>query len=252
MASERRPWKRQELLVALGLYLRLPFGQLHKGNPEIIKHAALLDRTPSALAMKLTNLASLDDSLERSGLRNASRADHDLWVELQADWPATADAIAKANQAIGATPPTDEESQPAGKGEDVVAQIKVRRGQALFRATVLSAYQSRCCITGLADVRLLNASHIVPWRDDPANRLNPRNGLCLSTLHDRAFDRGLIAFDADLRLLLSKELASSQTDSRDGHSGPTPDNRSSYRRNSRPISISSNTTASTSSSARDR
>ncbi len=160
--------------------------------------------------MKMGNLASLDDSLKRSGLRNASRADREMWTELQADWSATADAIAEANQAIGATTSNDEESHPASKGEDVIADTKVRRGQALFRATVLSAYQSRCCITGLADARLLNASHIVPWRDDPNNRLNPRNGLCLSALHDRAFDRGLITFDPDLCLMLSKKLGSSE------------------------------------------
>lgn len=206
MATERRPWTREELLVALGLYLQLPFGQLHQRNREIVRHSALLGRSPSALAMKLTNIASLDDSLERSGLRNASKADREIWAELQADWSATADAIAEANQAIGATTSDDDEIEPIGHGEDVIVETKVRRGQTLFRAAVVSAYQHRCCITGLADPRLLNASHIVPWRDDPANRLNPRNGLCLSVLHDRAFDRGLITFDSELRLVLSSQI----------------------------------------------
>lgn len=207
MATARRPWKRDELLVALGLYLRLPFGRLHQRNPEIVHHAELLDRTPSALAMKLTNLASLDDSIERSGLRNASAADRAMWTELQTDWSATADSIAQANERIGISA-IGEEPQPAGVGEDVIAETKVRRGQALFRATVLSAYQNRCCVTGLSDVRLLNASHISPWRDDPSNRLNPRNGLCLSALHDRAFDRGLITLDGGLRVVLSPRLES--------------------------------------------
>ena len=206
MATTRRPWTRTELLVALGLYLQLPFGQLHRRNPKIIKHAILLERSPSALAMKLTNLASLDESLKRSGLRNASKADREVWAEMQSDWSATAEAIAEANQAVGAEALDNDDSQPFALGKDVIAETTARRGQALFRATVLSAYQNRCCITGLDDARLLNASHIVPWRDDPGNRLNPRNGLCLSTLHDRAFDRGLITFDADLRLLLSPEL----------------------------------------------
>ena len=161
--------------------------------------------------MKMSNLASLDDSLKRLGLRNASQADREIWAELQADWSATAEAIAEANQAIGAEASDDDDSQQHAVGEDLIAETKMRRGQALFRATVLSAYQNRCCITGLDDARLLNASHIVPWRDDPANRLNPRNGLCLSALHDRAFDRGLITFDDDLRLLLSPELDRSQS-----------------------------------------
>lgn len=201
--TARRPWTREELLVALGLYLRVPFGQISQRNPEIIRHAALLERSPAALSMKMGNLASLDDSLERSGLRNASRADREVWAELQADWSATADAIAEANEQIGAEAVDNDPPSLDEAGKDVIAPTTVRRGQALFRATVLSAYQSRCCITDLADPRLLNASHIVPWRDDPANRLNPRNGLCLSALHDRAFDRGLITFDSDLRLVVS-------------------------------------------------
>ena len=199
------------MLVALGLYLRIPFGQISQRNAEIIKHAELLERSAGALSMKMSSLASLDDSLERLGLRNASQADREIWAELQADWSATAEAIAEANQEIGAEALDDEDSWQHAVGEDLIAETKVRRGQALFRATVLSAYQNRCCITGLDDARLLNASHIVPWRDDPANRLNPRNSLCLSALHDRAFDRGLITFDADFRLLLSPELDRSQS-----------------------------------------
>ncbi len=134
-----------------------------------------------------------------------------MWAELQADWSATADAIVEASARVGAESSRDEEisAMPTG-GEDVLMETKTRRGQELFRAAVLSAYQNRCCITGVADARLLNASHIVPWREDPENRLNPRNGLCLNALHDRAFDRGLITFDADLRLLLSPQLAQTQ------------------------------------------
>jgi len=54
--------------------------------------------------------------------------------------------------------------------------------------------------------RLLVASHIKPWRDFPNDRLNPRNGLCLSSLHDAAFDSGLITLDAEFKVVLSKRL----------------------------------------------
>jgi hypothetical protein len=53
---------------------------------------------------------------------------------------------------------------------------------------------------------LLIGSHILPWRSHPGERLNVRNGICLSRLHDAAFDRGLISFDDKLRLLLSPRL----------------------------------------------
>ena len=207
-SAQTRRWMRDELLVALGLYLRLPFGQLHRGQPEIIACAELLGRTPSALAMKLVNLASLDDSLEQTGLRNTSQADREIWAAMQDDWNATAEAIAEAEVSFGVVPTLEIDDTPFQIGEDVVVPTKVRRGQDQFRKAVLSAYSFRCCITQLADPWLLEAAHIVPWRDgDPPNRLNPTNGLCLSVLHHRAFDHGLIALDSDFRLLLSPRLA---------------------------------------------
>jgi putative restriction endonuclease len=53
---------------------------------------------------------------------------------------------------------------------------------------------------------LMVASHIVPWSAFPNERLNPQNGLCLSRLHDGAFDAGLITFDDERRLVMSKRL----------------------------------------------
>ena len=50
------------------------------------------------------------------------------------------------------------------------------------------------------------ASHIVPWSKDKANRLNPSNGLCLSAIHDRAFDKGLITLSEDMKVIVSAEL----------------------------------------------
>jgi putative restriction endonuclease len=58
----------------------------------------------------------------------------------------------------------------------------------------------------LAVRELLIASHILPWGKHEAERLNVRNGLCLSRLHDAAFDIGLITFDKNLRLRLSPRL----------------------------------------------
>jgi putative restriction endonuclease len=54
----------------------------------------------------------------------------------------------------------------------------------------------------------LVASHILPWSGFEHERVNPQNGLCLSKLHDAAFDCGLITFDEDRRLVLSKSLKS--------------------------------------------
>lgn len=63
----------------------------------------------------------------------------------------------------------------------------MRVNQRFFRKMVLAAYDNTCCITGLNMPALLVAGHIKPWADE-ANRLNPRNGLALNALHDRAFE----------------------------------------------------------------
>ncbi len=92
--------------------------------------------------------------------------------------------------------------------DKTTASVRVRRGQQFFRQTVLNSYGVRCCISGINVPRLLVASHIKPWRDFPSLRLDPRNGLCLSTLHDAAFDAGLITLEGDLTLVLSNTLKS--------------------------------------------
>jgi len=63
----RRPWSRQELLAAGFLYCRIPFGRFHQHNTEIIQAAEVIGRTPSAVAMKLCNLASLNPVITESG-----------------------------------------------------------------------------------------------------------------------------------------------------------------------------------------
>ena len=199
-------------MVAFALYCRLPFGRLHYRNPEIIKFAESIGRSPSALAMKLTNIASLDDAITssgRSGLRNASTADRAMWEEMHDDWERFAvesrQAIAavEAEDVLPDEPLDDHDYNGAPVGVDRTVVTTARVGQNFFRATVLSVYNGRCCITGLSVPSLLVASHIVPWRHDRANRVNPRNGLLLSALHDKAFDNGLLTVDDDMTVRVS-------------------------------------------------
>ena len=213
--SARSAWSRQQLLVAFALYCRVPFSSLHAKNPEIIRVAHGIGRSPSALAMKLVNIASLDPEITstgRSGLRNASSNDRAMWNEMQADWEEFAVESDQAMWEIGVSnrPPEGAiqvESDDDRVGEDRAVQSTVRVGQDFFRAAVLSAYDERCCITGLSVPKLLVASHIVPWRVDQRNRVNPRNGLLLSALHDKAFEIGLITIEDDMTIRVSRRLA---------------------------------------------
>ncbi len=214
---ERRLWTRQELLVAFSLYCRLPFGRLHHGNPEIVEMARAIGRSPSALAMKLTNIASLDPAITRSlrtGLRNASANDRAMWREMEADWRrfAVETRLALESLGIATTPiePPMEEDYSFPVGEDRPVVTTARMGHDFFRAAVRSAYNERCCITGLSVPSLLIASHIVPWRDDAANRANPRNGLLLSALHDKAFDRGILTITDDMTVHVSPKYTESR------------------------------------------
>ena len=212
--SNGRRWTRHELLVAFRLYCQIPFGKLHSLNPEIIKIAELIDRTPSALAMKLTNIASLDPAITSTGLKglsNASKADRAMWQEMQNNWENfalesenTINSILRGSESYVLDNESASEYQDY-TGKDRIVPTKTRVGQNFFRKSVLSAYQYRCCITGLGVPELLVASHIVPWRDDPANRLNPRNGLALSILHDKAFDLGMITINDDMTVRVSQK-----------------------------------------------
>lgn len=209
---DRKAWSREQLVVALKLYCEMPFGKMHSRNPEIIRYANLIHRTPSALAMKLTNFASLDPAITstgRKGLSGASKTDKEIWEEMTSDWPRMAEEIARVRTDLAIDEPraaTLEEVATSYVGYTRTAVIEARIGQDFFRKAVLSAYNFRCCITGLGIRELLVASHIAPWRTDKANRLNPRNGLCLSSVHDRAFDAGLLTLTDDFRVLLSPKL----------------------------------------------
>jgi len=62
-------WTREHFLIALNLYCKLPFGKLDRTNPLIIEVAGKIGRTPSSLAMKLCNFASLDPVQQARGIR---------------------------------------------------------------------------------------------------------------------------------------------------------------------------------------
>ncbi len=100
------------------------------------------------------------------------------------------------------------------KGEYKERLLKTRIGQYFFRMAVLNSYKNHCCITGLSQTELLIASHIKPWADcdDKTERTNPQNGLCLNSLHDKAFDKGLITLKSDYTIVISSKLNQMEMD----------------------------------------
>lgn len=225
MASGKR-WTYDELLIAMNLYCKLPFGQLHRNNSFIIEVAKKLQRTPSSLSMKLCNLAALDPYHKERGIRgltSTSKGDRDIWAAFHTNWEElSVTSEERLQQLLGdetqysdvaVTPkkkkPAHEFNMPirvpTGPTEKTLT-AKARIGQRFFRQSVLASYNARCCVTGNPVPELLVASHILPWGSHPEQRLNPRNGLCLAQTQDAAFDRGLITFDEDFRLVIGTRL----------------------------------------------
>jgi len=175
--------------------------------------------------MKLVNFASLDPAIVstgRVGLKNASRLDRAIYYEFQSNWQqCTAECInmlqskgfkaqmeeLTADRTVRATKEqkayNDDDIHADYSGKTVESTVAVRVGQAFFRQSVLASYSFTCCMSGVSLPELLTASHIIPWSRDIENRLNPRNGLCLSAIHDRAFDRGLITVTPQFEIKVS-------------------------------------------------
>jgi putative restriction endonuclease len=214
MKEGQKLWTRDELVLAINLYCKLPFGKMHKATPEIIKFAELVGRTPSSVAFKLGNFASFDPTLKERGIKgasNASKLDKQIWDEFYNNWDS---ALIESEILLAKTKHTTIEKlnkitidDLPKEGKEKERLVKVRVNQSIFRTLILATYNNKCCITGIDNTDLLIASHIVPWSKDEKNRLNPMNGLCLNALHDRAFDKGLITISAeDYSIKISSKL----------------------------------------------
>lgn len=208
-------WTKEQIKLAFHLYCQISYGRIHGRNPEIIALAKVIDRTSDAVAMKMLNIASLDPAITstgRAGLGNACALDRSVWDEFHSDWERLAVECQLLRQQLDQSPIEVLEPERevlsvedfTGEARQVLTVQRIK--QHFFRRAVLSSYRGRCCMSGLSDSRLLMASHIVPWSRDKANRLNPGNGLCLSAIHDRAFDKGLISLTDDYSIIVSDEL----------------------------------------------
>jgi putative restriction endonuclease len=155
--SARVPWSDGELVIACGLYFTLPFGQMHSRNPKIIEAAKLLGRTPSSLAMKLVNFASLDPQHRARGVKGLaghSRSDELVWTEFQDEWDKmTVLSEASLRKLAETEPVAPEVFEPEAEfmlrdvPTEITAIVKVRSMQSFFRKVVLAAYNSKCCIS---------------------------------------------------------------------------------------------------------
>lgn len=211
------PWERDELILALYLYCQIPFAKTKANNPEVIRLAHILKRTPSSVARKLGNFGAFDPLLAQkgiTGLTHYSKADRKVWDEFQQNWSFLVEESRRllALKSAEEVPAVDESliiSQPTGP-TDKPRVVKTRLYQSFFRRAVLSSYLNACCICEIDLPQLLIASHIIPWSAKRETRTDSQNGLCLCALHDKAFDRGLMSVTQTYEIAISPLLKESR------------------------------------------
>ena len=210
----RRLWTREEFILALNLYLKIPFGKMHSRNPKIQELARLIGRTDNSVALRLVNFAACDPQLQARGIKGmwAGREQcMPYWEEFENN---KEELLFESEQILASLQHKTIETKYRKvigdmanlQGEEKVREIKTRVNQNIFRQIVLANYDGKCALTGIDLSELLVASHIIPWSENEQERLNPENGICLSSLYDKAFDKGLISFNNDKQVLFSERL----------------------------------------------
>lgn len=207
-------WTREELVLALNLYMKLPFGRISSRTPEIQHLANLIGRTANAASMRLSNFASVDPFHQNRGIKGLTggiRQVKPIWDEFYEN----KEALLFESEMILANLENETiESKFADeligtehlKGEDKIREVKTRVNQKVFKQIVSANYNGKCAITGINIPQLLIASHIIPWSKNEKERLNPENGIYLSALYDKAFDNGLIGINQKFEVILSPTL----------------------------------------------
>jgi predicted restriction endonuclease len=189
----------------------MPFGKIHARNPDVIALAGTIDRTPNALAMKMVNFASLDPTISQKGMSNVSKLDQEIWNEFFDEFINS--GLEDLTRGEGLKEVKREEfvyEQKAGIDLEILSTRRIN--QDFFRKMVIASYDGKCALSGIDATELLVAGHIIPWSLNPAIRTDPRNGICLNYLYDRAFDRGLIAINEDYSVQYSSCLPEKSVD----------------------------------------
>src|SRR5215469_13496078 len=162
MARKNRDWGREEHILAFNLYCKIPFGRQHSRASEIVDLAKILGRSASSVALKLNNFSRLDPELQARGIKgmaHGAKGEIEVWKEFEADPEALAFESERllarfSHRSLEEIAEIDERELPK-EGLERERLVRVRVNQHFFRATVLSAYDRKCCITGLAVPELL-------------------------------------------------------------------------------------------------
>lgn len=202
-------WTREQLIMALNVYCKIPFKDVKEDHPIIKQNAPLIGRSATALKMKIGNFGRFDPVLKAKGivgLANGSKSDETIWNDFWSNPESLSYESEKlfaerAGKTIEEYENIDAIQLP--KGEEREAVVRQRVNQQFFRTAVLCSYLHQCCITGITNSSLLEACHISSWKTDEQNRTNPKNGLCMNALFHKAYDKYLMAITPDHEIIIS-------------------------------------------------
>lgn len=211
------PWTREELILALELYLRAGLLDDHSTEvqqlSEALKDLAFVQkedpdvfRNPNGVAMKLANFAALDPNYKGKGLTSGGRLDKEIFEEffeqqfalatesqwLRAQWQGMKELEVVAEAESDYEPVIEEQTD---ERERINRAIVLRRGQPSFRKLLLTAYNGKCAITGCNAPDALEAAHILGYRGNYSNKTN--NGLLLRADIHTLFDLRLLAVETE-------------------------------------------------------
>ena len=136
-------WTRDQLIVAFNLYCKIPFAKAVQTNPDVIKVANLIGRSPGAVAFKLGNFGSFDPELKKpgiGGLPNTSKLDREIWDEFNRNWNGLAYQSEMLVEKFGgksAAETLDLDISDLPPGRERESLVKIRINQHFFRSSVL-------------------------------------------------------------------------------------------------------------------
>lgn len=204
-----RLWTREEFILALDLYFRIPFGSISKSNPDIIKLANFIKRTPSSVGMRLSNYANCDPNLHAKGLEGGAQQCQPYWDEFANNRGKLRSAAYECRLKLIETPDKNASYSKHYSEWDMLVDDIYNED---FQNIIMKNYQGHCAVTGMKIPQIVIGCHIIPSTINEAENLQASNGIYLNLMLAKAFVDGLIGFDTNYKLKISQELKNQRLD----------------------------------------
>ena len=226
----REKWTDEEMILTLYIYLTHDSEDLHKYSKFLIDFTDKLNeftgnkRTPSSIEMRISNYKSVDPNYYKTGLANGGKSVKYFWDKYNNQ------IVLMEKLYLNFFDKTkliiDEESKKEldeiektaeykninidDKDGYIETMINLRNGaiQRIFRQNLLVEFNNKCALCDINNRSILISSHILPYSKciKKEDMINHNNGLLLCPNHDALFDKKLITFNDDGKIIISKNI----------------------------------------------